>query len=875
MKRMMFVLAMVFFAVNGELFGAPVGLLSITGANPANYRGVCPKRVTINATAMMLLPGNFSYQFKYSDGVSDRQRDKRVRAPGIVRIGTSRVFRRSFNGWVKLTSRIGRGTSSSRFHLKVDCRRQPASPPVALRVRSVKLRVSPQAHRGRCPKAFDFSGKIRVDRAGTVAYRYERSDGRLSPVHRLRAPRAGVYRTTPYRWQVRRSGRRWVRIKITSPRVMHSPKTHFEVACRGGGMMPPLPQPGEMRIDQFRLEANPELPQKYVGSCPKSVEFTASFYASRAGTIAYRFLRSDGRSSGLQRMRIRRAGWHGIQENWRIGHTSRGWGQLEIVRPVHLRSERAPFEVICREPAPAPADLKASVKAPKKARPGEDLSGRVKVTIRNSGEAVARGNKRGDGYQVDLILSNDAASKMGFATYTPYYRDNVLLKGGRVSHAKTLRGGASATYEPGAKLPNDVPPGRYYLCARVDPGNKVTESREHNNLGCTAIQILPRRGMQPPPLPAANETPQREEMPDSTEALPVDKDGDTLPDSTEMALLKRFSPYYKFTDGERYLPSDAFYQLQHATVTQAVTLAGSPAFMRSGSIAECNSQEPDKVVLLACKEGRYNLVNNVALADSALDMDNALRSDPGSGKTGDWDHAISMFPGLYGHVVPEGKLIKIEYWQFFSFAKTETEGFAHEGDWQTLQLWLDPAADTLTRVCHWVHGAALCFDMKDAKEKALGSGFVKYHKAGIDIVPAKLLPRQIEADHYPAAYQDRSVEFLRRGREMHPVVYIEKDAHAFWSFDDGAYAGTGSHAGDGHSYLTRIDSKSGNLGELGSTLPMASHPNALVMQYSGKWGGWKERFATIPYGPTLHCNWRYPARDEAVAKEIGKVCRWR
>ena len=866
MKRVVFMMVL-FFAVAGELFGAAVGVLSITGVNPANYRGVCPKRVTINATAMMLLPGNFNYQFNYSDGVRDRPGVKRVRAPGITRIRTSRVFRRSFNGWVKLTSQIGRGTSSSKFRLKVDCVRGPAAP-ARLRVLRTKLKASPRAHRGRCPKQFDFSGSIKVDRAGIVTYRYERSDGRLSPVHRLRAPRAGVYRTTPYRWQVSRSGRRWVRIKIMTPREMHSPKAHFETACRGGGVVPP--PAGRMRIDDLRLEADPGLPQRYVGSCPKAVDFTANFHVSKAGTISYRFLRSNGTSSGIQRMRIPRAGWYSIREYWRIGRTTKGWGQLEIVRPVHVRSERVPFSVTCREPAPAPADLKVSVRGPVEARAGEDLSGRVKVTARNVGTATARGTRDGRGYQVDLILSGDRASKMGFATYSAYYRDNVLLKGGRVSHTKTLRGGASATYTPGAKLPNDIPPGRYYLCARIDPGNKVVENREHNNLGCAAIQILPRQGMRPAPLPTPTEPPQREDITDNA----VDKDGDTLPDSTEMALLQRFSPYYRFTASESYLPSDAFYQLQHATVTQEVTLAGSPAFMRSGSIADCNSQAPDKVVLLACKEGRYNLVNNVALADTALDMDDTLRSDPGSGKAGDWDHAISMSPGLYGHVVPDKKLIKIAYWQFFPFAKTETEGFAHEGDWQTLQLWLDPVADKLTRVCHWVHGAGLCFDMKDAQEKALEGGFVKYHKSGIDIVPAKLLPRQVEADRYPAAYQDRSVAFLRRDSEMHPVVYIEKDSHAFWPFDDGAYAGTGSHAGEGHSYLTSIDPKSGNLGELGSTLPIASHPNALVLQYAGRWGGWKERFATVPYAPTLHCSWRYPAKDETVAKEIEKVCGW-
>ena len=142
-------------------------------------------------------------------------------------------------------------------------------------------------------------------------------------------------------------------------------------------------------------------------------------------------------------------------------------------------------------PAGKLPDLTVSVSGPKSARAGADISRRVKLTVKNAGQSPAEGTAAADanGYMVDLVLSRDATLPVSFATYTPTFHEDVLLKGGRVSNTATLTPGASKTYAVGATIPADTPPGTYCLGAVVDPGQRVVESNEANNTSCHKIRI--------------------------------------------------------------------------------------------------------------------------------------------------------------------------------------------------------------------------------------------------------------------------------------------------------------------------------------------------------------------------------------------------
>ncbi|GEM48227.1 VWD domain-containing protein [Deinococcus cellulosilyticus] len=136
-------------------------------------------------------------------------------------------------------------------------------------------------------------------------------------------------------------------------------------------------------------------------------------------------------------------------------------------------------------------DLKVALSSPTAAHAGEDISSLVKLTALNVGNGTAKGTLTAgaNGYMLDLMLSTDTVTPNTWAIYSPNFSEDVLLLGGRASNTQDLAAGASQSYPIGATIPKDTPTGYYYLCAKVDPGNKVTEWLENNNATCNRIFI--------------------------------------------------------------------------------------------------------------------------------------------------------------------------------------------------------------------------------------------------------------------------------------------------------------------------------------------------------------------------------------------------
>ena len=141
-------------------------------------------------------------------------------------------------------------------------------------------------------------------------------------------------------------------------------------------------------------------------------------------------------------------------------------------------------------------DLQVKFACPSTIVAGTDIGSQIKLKVRNSGNAPAPGTDTAgsNGYMVDLMLSTDTNTPAGFAVYSANFSEDVLLQGGRISNTKTLNPGQSRIYPVGGGIPADTPSGRYYICAKVDAGNKVTESNEGNNSFCKRVYIKNRGG---------------------------------------------------------------------------------------------------------------------------------------------------------------------------------------------------------------------------------------------------------------------------------------------------------------------------------------------------------------------------------------------
>ncbi len=139
--------------------------------------------------------------------------------------------------------------------------------------------------------------------------------------------------------------------------------------------------------------------------------------------------------------------------------------------------------------AAAQPDLLIRLDGPAQAEAGADISEQVTVTVHNAGSATASGTLGGGaGFMIDLFLSRTQIPA-GFAVFSANYSDGVLLRGGRVSNTRNLLAGQAIAYPIGGTIPTDTPAGTYRLCASVDPGGRVTEANEGNNLDCRTLRI--------------------------------------------------------------------------------------------------------------------------------------------------------------------------------------------------------------------------------------------------------------------------------------------------------------------------------------------------------------------------------------------------
>jgi hypothetical protein len=122
------------------------------------------------------------------------------------------------------------------------------------------------------------------------------------------------------------------------------------------------------------------------------------------------------------------------------------------------------------------ADLVVSMKYPFKASPGQSLGKDVSLTIENKGTAPARD------FDVQMVLSADIKVSVEPAVYSEEFKDDTLLEQGKETIAELNPGESKTlTFAGSLKVPPGTPPGRYYLAAVVDAGNKIDELNEENN----------------------------------------------------------------------------------------------------------------------------------------------------------------------------------------------------------------------------------------------------------------------------------------------------------------------------------------------------------------------------------------------------------
>ncbi|HTR53231.1 MAG TPA: hypothetical protein VMJ10_21195 [Kofleriaceae bacterium] len=351
----------------------------------------------------------------------------------------------------------------------------------------------------------------------------------------------------------------------------------------------------------------------------------------------------------------------------------------------------------------------------------------------------------------------------------------------------------------------------------------------------------------------------------------ADRDGDGIPDATEELLLRRYRPFYRFSQAngaeETYRPADPVAELENAQLRISYPDADgtSDPIAGCGRAGDAHLEPPDQ--LYTCAPDASFAVAH-AKTDYSLNLDNTRYHGV------DFSEAEANATGLYGHVAPttiDGHdAYKIEYWQFFAFNNQDITILGlgsfgdHEGDWTSVQLWFDRIEHRIVRVRYLIHGKQALFDVAP-NDPSCSECTIAMKGAAYDPDP----PNFFDDEH---AYSNNQAQFYIDAHKFkHPVVYIERGAHEFWPGPWGHASihvsffnfALNPHNGDGPDYL--VPAVPGRLFNMGEVAHPLTHDAAIILPFDGFWGSTNTHEAGFwgpvrrsPVGPALHCEWRWP-----------------
>jgi len=322
---------------------SPLPIFQVTGASlqadPINYVGVCPVRITFSGRISVNGSGTVSYKFLRNDGASAPIQTLTFDGPGSQDISTTwDIGGAGFNysGWEQIQILDPQTMTSNQATFNIQC-----ESPAVLQVTDTSLQADPVNYVGPCPARITFSGTISVSGSGTVSYKFLRSDGAIAPTQTLtfNGPGSQNVSTT---WDLGGAGMTysgWEQIQILDPQSLTSNQAIFSIECES---------PTPLQVTDVSLHADPI---DYVGSCPVRITFTGTISVNSGGTVSYKFLRSDGATATTETLTFDGPGSQDISTTWDIGGAGfnySGWEQIQILDPQSLTSNQATFNIQCQ-----------------------------------------------------------------------------------------------------------------------------------------------------------------------------------------------------------------------------------------------------------------------------------------------------------------------------------------------------------------------------------------------------------------------------------------------------------------------------------------------------------------------------------------------
>ncbi len=127
-----------------------------------------------------------------------------------------------------------------------------------------------------------------------------------------------------------------------SPKAEASSKSNTAVFGKTTYTVQPSPIPTVFKVTYLTINSSPA---NYSGSCPKDVTFYATITTNGAGSVNYRFIRSDGTETGENSISFDFASSKSVENTW--SKSGSGWEKLKITSPNTLESSQATFNINC------------------------------------------------------------------------------------------------------------------------------------------------------------------------------------------------------------------------------------------------------------------------------------------------------------------------------------------------------------------------------------------------------------------------------------------------------------------------------------------------------------------------------------------------
>lgn len=317
-------------------------------------------------------------------------------------------------------------------------------------------------------------------------------------------------------------------------------------------------------------------------------------------------------------------------------------------------------------------------------------------------------------------------------------------------------------------------------------------------------------------------------------AIVGDADEDGIDDALEDELLDQYAPEIKFDSDEFVRPADVYWYLRNCDL-----LVSGDEDSRKILDRKQVPYHPEWFLRQISQDGRStNYLDVPSLVLTYCNIYNERRNGPEN-----WDRALAARNvGVYGHVVPAGDAILVQYWMFYGWNGVDSPPFTfnagdHEGDWELFEVYLDrndpKNVSNMKKAAWYAHGESPYLF-------AWENGSWYQHPSATLIGTLPSMP------------------------QAHPPIYVESGTHGSWPAF-GSYTGVGKNRGNGHSYVpTNVTS----IGEV--YRPRLG--TEVVLQFNGRWGAFKCCLFLVrtPEGPALKSQWRHSPGTNSEALYVGQ-----